>query len=74
MATVAAIQAQLDASGSGMSANIMQSAYVSASLDEHLVVALASTSATPGTARWVRTTSAQTAAQQATAILAGLTV
>jgi len=74
MATVAQIQAQLDAAGTGMSANIIRSAYVSASVDEHYVIAVASTSATPGTARWVRTTSSDSAAQQATAILAGISV
>lgn len=74
MATVAQIQAELDAAGTGMSANIMRSAYVSATVDEHYVVALASTSATPGNAQWVRTTSSDNAATQATTILAGLSV
>ncbi len=74
MATVAEIQAELDAAGTGMKVQILQKANASGTLDEFYCVALAEATCTPGTARWVRTTRADTAAQQATAIKAGLRV
>ena len=69
MATVAAIQAQLDSSGTGNVANIVHSV-IGTTLDEHYVVGQIAPYA--GRSRWVQTTQAQTAAQQATAILSAL--
>lgn len=65
MATPAEIQAQLDTSGTGMSVNIIRSARVDATYDEHYVICLASTLTRPGATGWVRTTSAGSAADQA---------
>jgi len=70
MATPAEIQAQLDSAATGRVANITRSVN-GATLDNHYVVGV--TAPYAGRARWVQTTAAQTAAQQATAILAGLT-
>lgn len=69
MATVAQIQAQLDPSATGRVANIIQSVRIDATYDSFLVVGMTSA---PGRTRWIRTTNAHTAAQQATDILAGL--
>lgn len=66
MATPAQIQAQLDPAGTGLVANIISSLHVDATYDNHYVVGINSYA---GRSRWVRTTAAQTAAQQATAIL-----
>lgn len=57
-----------------MDIEILCSAVVDGTYDEHYCLAKAGATSTPGVARWVRTTSAQTAAQQATAIRNGLTV
>lgn len=70
MATPAQIQAQLDAAGTGNVCNILQSQRVDGTFDEHYAISL--NSPYPGRARWVRTTSANTAAQQAASILAGI--
>jgi len=67
--TVAAIQAQLDPAGTGMAANIVSQAHVSDTVDEFYVVGLTSA---PGRSRFCQTTAAQTAAQQAAAILVAL--
>lgn len=72
MATVEAIQSALDSAETGRLAVIHRKAVVSATLDEFYATALATSSATPGTSRWVRTTSSDSAATQAAAILAGL--
>jgi hypothetical protein len=69
MATPAAIQAQLDAAATGNVANITRS-LIGTTLDDHYVVGVVAPYA--GRSRWVQTTQAQTAAQQATAILAAL--
>jgi hypothetical protein len=69
MATPAEIQAQLDSAGTGLVANIQQSVHAGATFDNHYVVGIGSYA---GRSRWIATTAAQTAAQQATAILAGL--
>ncbi len=69
MATPAEIQAQIDPAGTGRVANIQQSIRADATYDQHYVVGLSSY---PGRSRWIQTTSAQTASQQATAILQGL--
>lgn len=70
MATPAEIQAQIDPAATGRVANITRSVFGS-TFDEHYVVGVLTPYA--GRARWVRTTQANTAAQQATAILAALT-
>lgn len=70
MATPAQIQAQIDAAGTGNVANIERS-IIGTTIDEHYVVGQVAPYA--GRSRWVQTTQAQTAAQQATAILNALT-
>lgn len=67
MATVAAINAQLDASGTGMGSEIQFSVVgaVAGSKDEHYVLG---GSLYPGRARWVQTNTGDTAAAQATTI------
>lgn len=69
MATPAEIQAQLDSAGVGTVANIQRSVHADATYDNHYVVGINSY---PGRSRWVQTTAANTAAQQATEILTGL--
>lgn len=71
MATPAQIQAQLDSAGTGLVANIQQSVHADGTYDNHYVVGIAPPYT--GRSRWITTTAAQTAAQQATAILNGLT-
>lgn len=71
MATPAQIQAQIDSAGTGMVANIQQSVHADATYDNHYVVGICPPYT--GRSRWITTTAAQTAAQQATAILNGLT-
>lgn len=70
MATVAAIQLAIDPAKTKNVANIIRSARVSASIDEHYVVGI--TEPYAGKAGWIRTTSSDSAATQATAILNGL--
>lgn len=70
MATPAEIQAQIDSAATGRVANITRS-IIGSTLDDHYVVGVLTPYA--GRSRWVQTTAAQTAAQQATAILAALT-
>ncbi len=69
MATPAQIQAQLDSAATGNVANITRS-LIGTTLDDHYVVGQVAPYA--GRSRWVQTTQAQTAAQQATAILTAL--
>lgn len=69
MATVAAIQAQLDAAGTGGAAHILMSTHEDATFDSHYCVGMADAA---GRSRWCKVTAAQTAAQNATDILAAL--
>ena len=69
MATVAEIQAQLDTQGTGRIANILKKNVLSGTVDQWYVVGLVGYA---GKSRWISTTSSQTAAQQAAAILTGL--
>lgn len=66
MATVAAIQAQLDAAGTGGSAHIIASTHEDGTFDSHLCVGMADV---PGRTRWCKVTAAQTASQNAADIL-----
>jgi len=70
MATPAAIQAAGDAANTLNVYTIQQSVTVDGTYDAHYVVGKVSPYS--GRTMWVRTTSAQTAAQQNTAILAAL--
>lgn len=69
MATVAEIQAQLDAQGTGRIANILKKNVLSGSVDQWYVVGLVGYA---GKCRWVTTTSSESAADQAADILTGL--
>lgn len=70
-ATVAAIQAALDAGATGKVANIQTSRYVDATYNEHYVVGLAAPYT--GRSRWCRVTDAGNAAAQAAEIVTVLT-
>lgn len=69
MATPAEVQAQLDAGSTGRIANIQRSWIVDATYTDYYVSGM---HGYVGRDRWVRCTSANTAAQQATTIRAGL--
>jgi hypothetical protein len=69
MATTAQIQAQIDPAATGNVANIGRS-ILGTTIDDHYVIGQCAPYA--GRCRWVQTTQAQTAAQQATAILTAL--
>ena len=69
MATPGAVQAELDTTGSG--ARIMQTAYDDATYTSYYVTGRADV---PGRRRWCTCTTADSAADQATAILAALAV
>ena len=70
MATAAEIQAVIDPDGSDLEFNLVRSVNVDATYDEHYIVGGVAPYA--GKARWVRTTSAQSAAQQGAAIIAAM--
>lgn len=67
---VADIQAQMDSASTTNVANIQRKAAVSGSVDEFYVVGI--TPPYAGKSGWIRTTSSDSAADQATAILAAL--
>ncbi|OGT54251.1 MAG: hypothetical protein A3E01_00240 [Gammaproteobacteria bacterium RIFCSPHIGHO2_12_FULL_63_22] len=67
---VADIQAQMDSASTTNVANIQRKAAVSASVDEFYVVGV--TAPYAGKAGWIRTTSSDSAATQAAAILLAL--
>ena len=69
MATIAAIQAQLDVSGTGSCTHIQASVHEDATFDSHYCVGYADA---PGRSRWCKVTAAQTAAQNAADILLAL--
>ena len=66
MATIAAIQAQLDVSGTAGCTHILASIHEDATFDSHYCVGMADA---PGRSRWCKVTAAQTAAQNAADIL-----
>lgn len=70
MATPFEIQSEADAAQTGRVYRIQQSGKVNATYDEHYVVGV--TAPYQGKARWILTTSANTASQQNTEVVAGL--
>ena len=70
MATPAQIQAQGDSANTMHVYHILQSMVVDATYDEHYVVGIVAPY--QGKARWILTTTAETAANQNTEIIAGL--
>jgi hypothetical protein len=70
MATPAAIQAQIDSAATGRVANITRSEHIDGTYDGHYVVGVMAPYV--GRSLWVRTTAAQTAAQQASTITTAL--
>lgn len=70
MASPQAIQAQGDSANTMHVYHILQSMIVNATYNEHYVVGI--TAPYQGKARWIRTTTAETAANQNTEIIAGL--
>jgi len=70
MATVAAIQAELDSASTNNVINIHNSVKVDATYDAHYCVGVAHPYA--GRSRWCATTTAETAANQAAEIIAVL--
>ena len=70
MATPSEIQSEADSAETGRVYRIQQSGIVDATYDEHYVVGI--TAPYQGKARWILTTTAETAANQNTEIIAGL--